>query len=93
MTKHPPAPAPWDFEASGKPGSNSDLNIYVVDVNRRKIAAVWGKRDEKEATACMMIAAPDLYMALKRILQDSDRLTESEFQQAAAAIANAEGVS
>lgn len=65
MVEH--APAPWDFEASGKPGSNGDLNIYVVDKNKRKIAAVWGKREEKELTASLMISAPDLLALAKSL--------------------------
>lgn len=65
MSKAQPAPAPWDFTASGKPGSNGDLNIYITDKTGRKIAAVWGKREEKELTACLMISAPDLLSAVK----------------------------
>lgn len=61
------APTPWGFEASGKPGGNGDLNYYIVDKDKRKIAAVWGKRGEKEATAAMMIAAPEMFKALAQI--------------------------
>lgn len=63
MTEH--APAPWSYEASGKPGGNGDFNIYVIDKNKRKIAAVWGKRGEKEATAAVLMAAPGLLELLK----------------------------
>ena len=51
---------PWDWDASGKPDSNGDFNLYIVDANKRKIAAIWGKRNEKENTARLIAAAPDL---------------------------------
>jgi len=54
------APAPWDSEASGKPGGNGDFNVYIVDAAGRKIATIWGKRGEKEWTAALVTAAPDL---------------------------------
>jgi hypothetical protein len=63
------APAPWNVEFSGKPGGNGDLNMYVVDKDGRKIAAVWGKRGEKEATACVVSMSPNLLAACEGLLQ------------------------
>lgn len=65
------APTPWGFEAAGKlGGKNSGLNFYITDANGRKIAAVWGKRGEKQETTAMMIAAPELYAGLEAIALD-----------------------
>lgn len=44
-----------------KPGSNGDFYVYLRDANDRKIVGVWGKRGEKEATAALIAAAPDLH--------------------------------
>lgn len=55
------APAPWGWHTSGKPGGNGDFNAYVIDRDERKIAAVWGKRGEKEWTGAIIAATPDLY--------------------------------
>lgn len=51
------APAPWSVVALGKPGAHGRYNLYIVDANNRKIAAVWGKDGEREATADMMCSA------------------------------------
>lgn len=59
------APAPWDWIAAGRPSGHNEMNIYVVDANGRKIAAVYGKRGEKEKTIRLMAAAPKLLEALK----------------------------
>lgn len=64
------APAPWSYETSGKPGGNGDLNLYVVDANKRKIAAIWGKRGEKEATASVVMVAPETLALLKIAVED-----------------------
>lgn len=58
-----PAPAPWDWEATGFATTNGACHLYIVDANGRKIAAVWGKGGEKEATAILLAAAPDLLAA------------------------------
>lgn len=60
-----PAPGPYSWESSGKPGGNGDFNYYLIDKDKRKIAAVWGKRGEKEATANLLMASHDMLAALK----------------------------
>lgn len=69
------APPPWKIQFSGEPGSHGDRNMYMVDKDGRKIAAVWGKRGEKEATGQLMTSAPDMRAAL--IAVEWDGLTES----------------
>lgn len=59
-----PAPGPYDWLASGKPGGNGDFNVYLIDRDGRKIAAVWGKRGEKERTVALLAAASEMYTAL-----------------------------
>jgi hypothetical protein len=51
-----PAPRPWDwiFVATGQ-GERG--HIYIVDANNRKIAAIWGKHEEKQATADLIISS------------------------------------
>lgn len=44
-------PLPWSYEQSSRPGANGAFHLYLVDANGRKIAAVWGKSDEKLAAA------------------------------------------
>jgi hypothetical protein len=51
-----PAPRPWDWiwvSASASGGGH----IYLVDRDGRKIAAIWGKAEEKTATADLIIKA------------------------------------
>lgn len=71
MTYEPttPAPGPYSWQSSGKPGGNGDFNYYLIDKNKRKIAAVWGKRGEKEATANLLMASHDLLEAAKHALE------------------------
>jgi hypothetical protein len=51
-----PAPRPWDwmFIATGQ-GVRG--HVYITDANGRKIAAIWGKDEEKQATADLIISA------------------------------------
>jgi hypothetical protein len=62
------APHPWDWLGSGKPGSNGIYNVYITDLDGRKIAAVWGKEanEEKVWTASLMAEAPALYQFAQR---------------------------
>jgi hypothetical protein len=50
MTSRLP-PLPWDWIASGAPSANGQFHAYLVDATGRKIAAIWGKGNEKEAIA------------------------------------------
>jgi hypothetical protein len=79
-----PAPAPYDWLASGKPGSNGDFNLYVTDKSGRKIAAIWGKRGEREATAKLFVFAPRMLAALRMVLPFAE--DESPFGEHIAAI-------
>ena len=56
------------------------------DKDGRKIAAVWGKDFEREATANLMVAAPALPDALRAVIRVADRKTV-EFDSARAALA------
>lgn len=51
------APRPWDVVASLTVGNNGVGHVYLVDANGRKIAAIWGKTEEKEATANLTLDA------------------------------------
>ena len=83
-----PAPTPWRWTTAGKPTGKSlaRYHIYVEDKDGRKIAAVWGKDFEREATANLMVAAPALRDALRAVIRVADRKTV-EFDSARAALA------
>ena len=73
-----PAPTPWRWTASGKPTGKSlaRFHIYVEDKDGRKIAAVWGRDGEQEATANLMVAAPalrDACNAARLVLKSRDQ--------------------
>ncbi len=68
-----PAPAPWSWTPTGKPkGSNAGLYTVVRDRTGRNIAGVWGRCGERELTAQIMSAAPELLAAATALL---DHLT------------------
>jgi hypothetical protein len=48
------APRPWDWIFVGANASGGG-HIYLVDATGRKIAAIWGKAEEKQATADLII--------------------------------------
>lgn len=48
-------PRPWDWTWIGANASGGG-HVYLTDANGRKIAAVWGKAEEKEATADLIVA-------------------------------------
>lgn len=50
------APRPWDWTFVSANASGGG-HIYITDANGRKIAAIWGKAEEKTATADLIIAA------------------------------------
>ena len=62
-----PAPGPYDWRRIGRAGSHGLYNIFLTDKDGRKIAAVWGRPDEKEATADLLAAAPDLLAAAVKL--------------------------
>lgn len=52
------APLPWDWTwIPASNNANGGGYIYIIDANGRKIAAIWGKADEKEATADLIVKA------------------------------------
>lgn len=55
MIEH--APLPWDWMFVGANSATGGGHIYLTDANGRKIAAIWGKADEKVKTADLIIEA------------------------------------
>lgn len=51
------APRPWACQWSATMSANGQGHVYIVDAAGRKIAAIWGKSDEKLATAELIVAA------------------------------------
>jgi hypothetical protein len=58
-------PGPWDWIAIGANASGGH-HLYIVDAARRKIAALWGKADEKVANAELVSRAPEMLSLLQR---------------------------
>ena len=48
-------PRPWNWTWVGANASGGG-HIYLTDANGRKIAAVWGKANEKQAAAELVVA-------------------------------------
>lgn len=44
-------PLPWNWVSSDSPSGNGAFHIYLVDATGRKIAAIWGKGNEKQSMA------------------------------------------
>lgn len=65
------APGPWDWEATGVANANGGFHCYIVDANGRKIAAVWGKGSEKEATAMLLSAAYRMAFAIREAAKET----------------------
>lgn len=57
---------PWDFMWVSAPASGGG-HLYITDATGRKIAAIWGKAEEKEFAASLIAAAPELYEALQQM--------------------------
>lgn len=49
-------PRPWNWVTADSPSGNGAFHIYLTDANGRKIAALWGKGDEKQAMAEHIVA-------------------------------------
>lgn len=52
-------PGPWDWLAIGANASGGH-HLYIIDPSNRKIAALWGRADEKAANANLIAAAPEM---------------------------------
>jgi hypothetical protein len=91
-------PGPLDFVSVGANASGG-CHVYMIDANKRKIAALWGKADEKVANAILWSAAPDLLAELQQarhyVKVIADRTTEGrvheDLARIDAAIAKATG--
>jgi hypothetical protein len=59
MTEPKWTPGPWDFEWVSAKASGGG-HLYIIDSAGRKIAAIWGKAEEKEFAARLIAAAPEL---------------------------------
>ena len=70
------APAPFNVEWSGSVTKNGSQHVYIVDANRRKIAAIWGPSAEKEGTAALFMAAPEMLAALKQYIAEYKNLED-----------------
>lgn len=46
-------PRPWDWEWVGTNGSAG--HFYLVDANKRKIGVLWGRAEEREAAADLIM--------------------------------------
>ena len=49
------APLPWLIQWSRHPSGNGWGHVYLIDANGRKIAAIWGKPEEKIETAQLIL--------------------------------------
>lgn len=83
-------PAPWDWVWISAPASGGG-HLYIVDPDGRKIAACWGRAEEKAANARLMAAAPALLAALKLCCDREDIMDDELGEIIRAAIAQAEG--
>ena len=53
-------PLPWSYSTNAPVGQHEGKGfVYLLDANGRKIGTVWGKPDEKLATAQMIMEASD----------------------------------
>lgn len=77
-----PVPGPWNWVRSAVISANT-FHAYIIDGNGRKIAAVWGKGDEKASTAHLMGAAPAMFKAAEALLEKIGHVTGIEPERAA----------
>jgi hypothetical protein len=49
-------PLPWDWTCADRPTANGTFQVYIADANGRKIAAIWGKPEERETIADTIIS-------------------------------------
>lgn len=53
-------PLPWSYEVQGGISQRDGAGIvYLLDANGRKIGTLWGKADEKLASARMIVEASE----------------------------------
>lgn len=64
------APLPYSYIEAGAIGGTG-FHLYLTDTNNRKIAAVWGRGDEKRDTAALMLAGANHAQALADALEEA----------------------
>lgn len=79
-------------------GAGQSFHTYVIDCNGRKIAAVWGPVAEKVWTGALLAASYAMFVSLKAIMAEHERVPFSHpemtiFKDARAIIAKIEGTS
>jgi len=79
-----PTHGPLDFMTVGANASGG-CHVYMIDANKRKIAALWGKADEKIGNAILWSSAPELLEELKQarhyVKAVADRTTEGRVHE------------
>lgn len=63
-------PLPWDWTVAGAPSNNGAFHAYLVDATGRKIAAIWGKGNEKAAIGDAILNAVNSHDALVKVLEE-----------------------
>ena len=53
---------PYDVDFARRQTDNGIVHVYIVDANGRKIAAVWGKDNERLETAQLLVDAANRCM-------------------------------
>jgi hypothetical protein len=53
-------PLPWDWVIAGEPTANGSYHAYLVDATGRKIAAIWGRGEEKALIADAILRGVNL---------------------------------
>ena len=92
MSEHTPGPWTWGENFQGLYGSGED-NEVLCFYPYEGMSLNW-RRENRDADACLIAAAPDLLDALLRLLNDGDVRDAAEkgaLTQARTAIAKAEG--
>lgn len=98
MSKNAHTPGPWLIIPGGDEWSQGRIATIepkpetMISENYWTVAEVNNRRDEREANARLISAAPDLLEALEAVVSVADRAT-TEFDLARAAIAKARGES
>lgn len=89
-------PGPWEYVQ--KLTASQNHKGFFIRAEKATRNGKWalaevqpGDEDGKlgEANASLIAAAPELYAALAEIVRESDKLSEAQFQLAAAALAKA----
>lgn len=60
-------PGPFNFLTTALPGEHEGTgHVYLIDENQRKIASLWGRKEEKIALADLIIEAERALRCLKK---------------------------